>query len=227
MAEETKKTSTRGRKPKEVVENKEEVKVEEKDNGMVDILAQMKAMQEQIEKLSKEKSVAEDLVKALQSNNKQEDESGLNADTDITVISQCVGELTLSTEGLGRGTRYSFLNFGEVQDIPFGDLRDIVKNNKSFAQNGLFYIVNDEVVSKLRLKQYYNRMISNEDMNTLFDKDANTFIELYKLATDGQKEVIINMIVDKKLKGETIDANILITLGQLSGKDLIGLSPLE
>ena len=36
-----------------------------------------------------------------------------------------------------------------------------------------------------------------------------------------QKEIIIDKIVNKKLNHENVDANILLELGKLSGKNLI------
>lgn len=177
---------------------------------------------EEIEALKKSLAEAMDLIKSMQTVATQK-ETKLGSDDNIVVISQCVGALTISTEGFGRGTVYDFLEFGEIQDIPFGDLKDIVRNNRSFAEKGYFYIANEEAVKQLRLERVYNKLLKNEDMLNLFNINPQTVIELYKLAPEGQKKVIIDLIVDKKLKGETVDANILLTLGELSGKDLIGI----
>lgn len=147
----------------------------------------------------------------------------IDSDELIPVISQCVGELTLTTEGNGSGTPYIFSEFGDIQDIPFGDLRDVVKNNKSFTTNGYFYIAHDEAVKQLRLTTLYKKLLKNEDMIHLFEKDANTIIELYKLAPDSQKQIVIDLVTDKKINGIAVDANVLMTLGQLSGKDLINI----
>ena len=37
------------------------------------------------------------------------------------------GELNLATEGNGKGTIYNFKHFNQALDIPFGDLKDIVR----------------------------------------------------------------------------------------------------
>lgn len=208
---------------------KEEVKEkvisdENKDDMFAQMMKQMKQMQEQINILKKEKTSAEELVKALKESNRTKvDEDELSSDDDITVISQCVGGLTLSTDGKGEGMVYRFSHFGEIQDIPWGDLKEICRNMKSLAQKGAFYIANEKAVEKAKLKTYYNRMLNNEDILHLFDKDANTIIELYKLANDFQKETIIDLISNKKLRGEYVDGGVLYTLSELSGKKLMDI----
>ena len=151
------------------------------------------------------------------------DEDRIGSDDLIPVISQTVGSLTLTTEGNGNGAIYDFSEFGEIQDINFRDLRDIVRNNKNMVTNGRFYILNEKAVKELRLESAYNKMLSNEEIATIFDKDVKSVVELYKLAPTGQKETIIDLVIDRKLNGQPIDANVLIQLGELCGKDLINM----
>lgn len=203
------------------IENTEqEVKKEVQPTIDVEALQkQMLEMQKMIAQLQSEKENAvTELAKALKDNDKQNEKDSINSDTEIPVISQTVGTLTLSTEGKGQGIVYNFDKFGDVQDIPFGDLKDICKTNKQFAQQGLFYICNADVVNKLRLNQFYNRMLSEQDMLHLFEKDAKTVIELYKLATDMQKEQILSLVENKILDGERVDMNVVTELEEISGK---------
>ncbi|MDD4804711.1 MAG: hypothetical protein PHN69_06130 [Candidatus Pacebacteria bacterium] len=180
-----------------------------------------------LESLEQQLAEAMKLIAQLgvQSNNKETKNTVEKIDYDelIPVISQCVGKLCLSLDGKGNGTPYEFENFGEVLEIPFGELRTIVKNNKKFATDGLFYIADSKAVKELRLVAAYTKQLSKEDITSLLNKDANTVTSLYELAPDIQKEVIIDMVTDKCANGEKIDANILIALGKLSGKDLINI----
>lgn len=209
-------------KEKEIISTENE---NSKEDLFAQMMEQMKQMQEQIKTLQKEKTSAEELVKALKESNisKEENDDELKLDDDITVISQCVGGLTLSTDGKGEGMVYRFSHFGEIQDIPWGDLKEICRNMKSLAQKGAFYIANEKAVRKAKLKTYYNRILKNEDILHLFEKDANTIIELYKLANDFQKETIIDLIVNKKLKNEQVDGGVLFALSELSGKNLMDI----
>jgi hypothetical protein len=230
MAEETKTTSTRGRKPKAQVEdtNKDvvDLELESKDNNdmIKKLMAQMAELQKQVENSKKEKSDMSELIKTLKEGTKNSNDlDELNSDKDITVISQTIGKLSLFTEGFGLGTEYVFENFGEILDIPFGDLKEIVKNNRSFAQKGYFYITDSEAVNKLRLKANYQRLLSNEDMMTILEKDADKIMELYDLAPEGQKQTIIDLVIEKKLNKEKISADVLVALGEKCGKDLINI----
>lgn len=230
MSEETKTTSTRGRKPKTQVEEvkKDVVDLElesSDDKDMIKkLMQQMTELQKQVEDSKKEKDNMSQLIDVLKnSKTTEEDSDELTSDTDITVISQTVGKLSLFTEGFGLGTEYVFDNFGDVLDISFGDLKEIVKNNRSFAQKGYFYIANNEAVNKLRLKANYQRLLSNDDMMTILEKDADKIMELYDLAPEGQKQIIIDLIVDKKLNKEKISADILLALGEKCGRDLINI----
>lgn len=195
----------------EAVETKENKKTNE--IKLEDIIKQMSEMQEALAKLTKENA-------ELKAQKSVENTSELLADTDIAVVNECVSTLTLSTDGKGGGNIYRFAEFGEIQDIPWADLRAICTNMPTLAKGGAFYIVNREAVKKLRLTKYYDRLLSDEDMETILDKDANTAVELYKLASDMQKENIIDLVLKRKQDGEEVDANIILALSNLSGKNL-------
>ena len=133
----------------------------------------------------------------------------------------CVGKLVISTLGNGLGNIYRFSEFGEIQDIPFGDLKEIVKNKPYFAKEGAFYIANEEAVKKLRLTRDYEHIISNKMFETLLNQNAEVVVEAYKTAPDLQKSQVISLIEDKLASGADIDGNILIKIGKLCGKSFI------
>lgn len=190
-----------------------------KENAVVDTQTQLlKELQEQLAKLQAENEA----LKQQKEEKGVEDE--LTSDTDIEVISQTVGRLILSTEGYGMGTVYNFEAFGEIKDIPFGDLKDIVKNNGDFAREGLFYIANEQAVKKLRLNRFYENLIDDKTFQNLFVMDAKTVIELYKTASKLQQEQIVSLIEDRIEKKLDVDGNILIQIGKLCGKDFLSIT---
>ena len=186
------------------------------------LMEQMATLQKQVESQNEEKSDLQQLVEALKSD-RSTDTEDIQDSEEIVVISQFVGTLSLFTEGNGMGYEYKFDKFGDIQDIPYRDLKDIVRNNRTFAQNGLFYIANNKVVDRLRLKAYYKRLISNEDMINIFNKKPNEIIEIYKLAPDEEKKTIIDLIIDKKMNKQKVNNDVLVELGELCGKDLINI----
>lgn len=98
-------------------------------------------------------------------------------ETEVPVVSMCQGELNLATQGKGQGNIYTFTDFGQIIDIPFGDLKDIVQHNQRFANEGYFYIVDEEVVRKLRKTSEYNKMLPPEVIENIFNNDANKIID--------------------------------------------------
>lgn len=198
MAETAKKTE-----PKE-----KKIKVENPDNDKI---------------MKLEKQIADLMLKFSQQNVKQTEIEKHKAEDEITIISQCLGELNLIFGDIKspNNDHITLSNFGDVEVISFAELKDIVKYNKSFIEKGYFYIVDELAVKQLRLERYYNRLLSVEDMSNLFNNDAKSIIELYKLASDGQKETIIDIISNKILAKEKLDANVLVELGKLSGKDFM------
>lgn len=198
-------------RPKKTVETP----TTEKDNSQ-EILAQLKTMQEQINKLQKENEQLK-----IQKEEVEDKVESLNGDTEITVISQTNGKLVISTEGNGIGTVYRFEEFGEAQDIPFGDLKDIVKNKPRFAREGAYYIANEEAVKKLKLTKYYSNIIDEKLFEHLFEADSNVVIKAYENAPKMQKEQIEIMIQNRLDHKQEVDGNVLMKIGKLSGKDFL------
>lgn len=180
------------------------------------------ALSKQIEEMNKKLLELSEENKALKENVTKETQiEELNSDTEIPVVSMCVGRLVLSTLGNGLGNIYRFEKFGEIQDIPFGDLKEIVKNKPYFAKEGAFYIANEEAVKKLRLTRDYEHIISNKMFETLLNQNAEVVVEAYKTAPDLQKSQVVSLIEDKLASGADIDGNILIKIGKLCGKSFI------
>lgn len=193
-----------------------EQELKEKDNALLTMQKQMEEMQKMMAQLAKQQPVETATVKEK-----------LSADEDIVVVNLCEGELNLSTEGLGQGTVYTFNQKGEELPIPLADLKAIVRSNKSFAQGGAFYILDERAVKECKLATHYKRLLTDEQILNLFDNSADKVIELYKLAPKTQQDIIVDAIINKRYNKEKVDANILLELGELCGKDLMSIEPLD
>ena len=182
-----------------------------------ELLKKFEELQKQLTELKAENDALKDTKQVEDNDNTEE----LTSDTDITVISQTVGKLVLSTEGNGMGTVYRFEEFGEVQDIPFGDLKDIVKHKPRFAKEGAYFICNPQAVKKLRLGTQYKNLIDDKTFVNIFDKDAKTIVALYESAPKMQQEQVVSLIEDRLEKKLDVDGNVLIKIGKLCGKDFL------
>jgi hypothetical protein len=176
---------------------------------------QMATMMVQMQKLTQENTQLK--AKA----NSQIEANDIDADTTIPVVSLTTGTLVVSTLGNGLGTVYRFENFGEVQDIPFSDLKDIVKNKPNFAREGAYYIDDENAVKKLRLERQYQNILSEDDIKRFFKGTADNAVKIYNNMTPMQKHQIVSLIEDKIQKKESIDANILVSIGKLANKDFL------
>ena len=222
MAETTKKATATTRKTS-VAKTTTAKTTPKVDTSEIDVMkAQMEEMAKLIATLTGGVTTSPTMV-----SNPTETSDKYGSDDEIVVISQCVGHLSLSTGKHGQGDIYNFEEFCAIDDIPFGDLKLIVKANEFALNRGDFFIADEKAVKQLRLGNTYQRMLRNEDIMTLFTKDANTIVDLYKLAPEEQKENIITMVLDKIYKGEDIDANVRLALGKASGRDLLSVEKLE
>ena len=182
-----------------------------------ELLKKLEEMQKQLAELKAENNS----LKTKQVEDIKDDEEEINGDTEVVVISQFMGKLVISTEGNGIGTVYRFEEFGDIQDIPFSDLKEIVKNKPNFAKEGLFYIANDKAVKKLRLTKEYEHIISSNLFAHLLDEKSDVIIKAYKDAPKLQQEQIVAMIDERLANNKEVDGNVLVKIGKLCGRDFL------
>lgn len=176
-----------------------------------DLKAQLAAMQAQMELLAKQ--VVSSKEAPAQKKKKEKT---------INFINMTRGSVVL------RGTQYWTID-GQFNSRAFSEreARVIVSNMGKTIRSGLVYITNAEFVEENDLGEAYENILSNEQLQSLFNQNASYVIEAYKMVSEAQKKIIVDMIVEKKEQGLPIDANILVELGKLSGKDLISIEKEE
>ena len=79
----------------------------------------------------------------------------------------------------------------------------------------------------MELDGVYEEILSDKQLKDLLQQNANDVCEIYKQASFAQKEIIVDMIENRKLNGLPIDANIVVEIGKLCGKDLMSITPEE
>ena len=181
----------------------------EKENA--EFASQLEEMRKMIEELQKQNSSTP--VSTTNVYNNVEDPY-------ISVISLCNNELNLSTGGYGHGEVYTFTYFGQEQNIPASDLKKIVKNNRSFTTNGLFYIADKDFITSEHLKKAYEKIADLEKISGIMMADKETFKNVFETITDTQKETVFDMLVHKVAKNEDVDMNIVKICSDIMGKDI-------
>ena len=145
----------------------------------------------------------------------------IGGDDEFLVISLTPNKLNLC--GADGAVLFSFDEMYEEQYIDYASLKEIVRVNRDMAKNGRFYILDERVVNKLRLKNNYKNVLSPEQLKDLLRSDTKKAVELYKLANKTQQSTIIELVKQSKFKGEAVDFNLLSELENLSGIKLINI----
>lgn len=185
---------------------KEELRkqVAEQQKQMQELMAQMKLMAEMV------------------SNKGNAVERPINEKRNITFINMVNGGMNL------KGTRYYHIDkqFGS-KVVTDSEARVILSNMPNAIQSGLVYINDINFIKENGLEDYYNGLINDKTLKTLLDKDCDEVVEVYNGANSEQKKIILDMVVSRRLNGEKIDANIVVELGKLCGKNFMDYEPLE
>lgn len=139
----------------------------------------------------------------------------------ITFVNMTKGKFVL------KGSSYYTIDeqFGTRRFIE-REARMIVNNMPQSVRDGKVYILDADFVKDCELEDVYVDLLSNKQMKELLTKEPSYVVEVYKNANKAQKQIIVDMIENKKLNGEDVDANILLQIGQLSGKNLIEIAPI-
>ena len=182
-----------------------------------DISSENEALKKQMEEMKAQMEAMSKMLAEAKSTPVAE-KSGVNKDRNITFVNLTNGTAVLRGNSFwkleGRCASRTFLE---------REARIIVNNMPNIIRSGMVSITDAQFVEYNDLSAVYLNILSNKDLKELLDHDASYVIDVYKNVSEGQKEVIINMIIDKKLAGEKVDNNVLVELGQLSGKDLINI----
>ena len=146
----------------------------------------------------------------------------VNSNKQIVFINMTAGGLNL------KGTRmYHIDNQFGTKSVQESEARVIVANMPNTIAEGYVYIPDNEFLESCNMGGVYDGMLNDEQMKTLLNQDANYVCDVFENATDSQKRIIIDMVSDRQLNGNSVDANILVRLGKLAGVDFLDIEPLE
>lgn len=140
----------------------------------------------------------------------------------ITIINLYPGGLTV------KGNKfYHFAKQFDTYVCSENEARAIVLNMPNAAREGIFYITDAEFVEENDLDGAYESLLNDTQIKNILTLDANAVLVAYKNATDAQRKIIDGMIINGRLNGEEIDANILMKLGQITGQNYLEIEKME
>lgn len=140
----------------------------------------------------------------------------------VTIINLFAGGLTVKGNSY-----YHFDKQFDKRAFSEAEATAIVNNMPNAAREGIFYITDAQFIEDNDLSDAYENMIDDVKMKTILSLDANSVLVLYKNASEAQKTIIENMIVNGRLNGEPLDANVLVELGKITGKNYMEIETMD
>jgi hypothetical protein len=141
------------------------------------------------------------------------------SDSYVKVMSLTPHLLNLSTEGNGKGKIFTFHKFGEVKKILYRDLVDILSANQKFHEQGLFYIMNKEVIEEHGLEDMYEKVLTKESILKIINGENQTdAVNIFSSATEKQQDFVCEMFIQKIFDGENVDLNLVDRLSRVMQK---------
>jgi hypothetical protein len=150
----------------------------------------------------------------------EDDDFEIKPNKYIKVMSLNFGKLVLTTEGRGQGKVFTFNKFGDVKNIVYADLANLIHHQQSFAEQGRFYVFDKNVVKNHGLVEYYNKFMTREKIEHILDENRDEIISLFTNTTDAQKESIVNILIKKIIDGEDVDVNKVDVISRIYGKNI-------
>lgn len=175
--------------------------------------------QSEIELLRQQNAMLLEQIKLLKTKEELDISDGnevdFRSDEYVKVMSLCSNPLNLNTDpGSKNNINYRFGEFGQVIKIPYRDLNDIVRRNRSFLEAGYFAILNRKAVRSLALDDIYSKILDKEKIDRILTGNESDAVNLFKSTSHRQQENIIRIILNQMLTGIVYDQNLLYRLSQ-------------
>jgi hypothetical protein len=141
----------------------------------------------------------------------------------VPVMSLLPFKLNLSTKEGGQGDIKKFTRFGEVKNILYKDLVDIIEVDRTFMEAGYFYILDPVVIRQHGLDEVYSKILTKEKIEEILNNVNTEYcIDLYNSANPEQQRVIVQLFIEK-MKKDPESVN-LYTVDRISALSKIQIS---
>lgn len=125
-------------------------------------------------------------------------------DAMIRLQSLTKGELCLNVNG---SVAINFDKYGDIKPVLYSELMNIVNNNRRFAEEGAFYIMDDASVKYLGLSRYYDNILSYDEIESLESYSDDKLRTIITKISDFQKDVVSLVFANRIYNDEQVDRN--------------------
>lgn len=144
-----------------------------------------------------------------------------SANKQIKIMSMYYGTLNLCTsENRTSGKTLTFNKYGQIKSVMYKDLVDYVNNNRKFAENGYFYILDKAAVYHVGLSNEYTRLVDSSIVNNITNYTKSDIEQITSMLTDAQKNLIAKILSDKIANKKEVDRNKVALISDLIGIDI-------
>lgn len=188
---------------------------------MANLTKEQREAKEKSKEVAVENEVPESLTEKVEKNIAVAKETGtlkktvrkIDDETMIAVASFKGGKVQYKNESEPYDF-YVWEQFGDVQDVRYGSLRDLRRRSGEEAFKKMLYILDEEAVAELGLTKVYAEVGSLEDMLTLFDKPLAVILKFVENASPQIKEVLRQIMYNKLERKEPVDLFTAKTLAE-------------
>lgn len=186
------------------------------ENQMLkDMLAKLTERLDAMEKEQEEAKVVATSQSINAIDNETDEYAEPDANKQIKIMSMFYGSLNLSNNAnRSAGRTLTFSKFGEIKSVLYHDLVDYVNNERKFAEEGYFYILDKAAVYHLGLTNEYTKLVDRDIVGHMMEYSVDELDGIASVMTDAQKESISNLFADKLYRGESLDLNKIAVISK-------------
>jgi len=143
----------------------------------------------------------------------------LRPDEYVEIMSLCPNDLYLSS-GVRGTLPIKFERVGETKFVLYSELMAFINNHPRFTREGIFYIMDERIVKRHGLIDFYDDVLTKEEISLVMSADSKTAIKLFETANKNQQQYLSDMFIEKIVAGEDIDMDMVYRMGKILGTDI-------
>lgn len=226
MAGRPKKANSEPKKETKIVSvDTDDIKVETKNDSdiIAELMAQVKALTETVQKQESEKTDMKELIETLKSSqNVVAAERKRDLPSKTKVVSLMQNQYNLSTLDNGQGKVFSFPKFGHVITMRTSDLEDVMSISKyrEQAEKGYFYICDADVVEELGLTDDYKNIIDEDAMKHVLKLSSDSAVDMFCSMDRHMQDSISTKIAENIMNNKPVDRNRVFEIKRKTNIDI-------
>lgn len=211
---ETKRKAGRPKKEQSDTTAETKVSVDNNEDLIKQLMEQVANLTKQVEDAKKqadsannEKSDLQQLVDALQANQRPIDK----LPTKVKVISLLENQLNLSTQPNGQGKVYTFAKLGDAKIIRMQDLEEIlsIAQYRDQAEKGYYYICNADVIEEFGLTEEYEHIFNDKVLADIENLVGDNCVDIFIGLNESVQQSLARKMAENIANGARLDRNKL------------------